>query len=205
MKAGQAQLLVKMFNKKEIRRTLRIARGKETRRKEKSSLVMERLFSLPEWPEAKTVLYYFEFSSEVITSISLDKAWSEGKVVCFPRVCGNDLRILEIKFLTELLPGAYGIMEPGRTVELSAERQIASSDIDLILVPGLAFDEQGYRLGSGYAFYDRFLKTTRPDSLRVGLAFESQVLPLLPREEHDERIDILLTETRMRRFERLPS
>lgn len=166
---------------------------------------MERLFSLPQWPEMKTVLFYFEFSSEVITSTSLERSRKEGKVVCFPQVCGNELRIFEIKFLSELLPGAYGIMEPGETVQLSPRRRIASSDIDLILLPGLAFDEQGYRLGSGYAFYDRFLKTTRPDALRVALAFESQVLPLLPREEHDERIDILLTETRTRTFDRQTS
>ena len=94
----------------------------------------------------------------------------------------------------DLVPGYCGIPEPRE--ELCNSRQVAASDIDTILLPGSVFDERGGRFGYGGGFYDRFL-AANPSAARIGLAFDLQVVPLAPLQEHDELLDLVVTETRV--------
>lgn len=94
--------------------------------------------------------------------------------------------------------GRYGIPEP----DAREDRALDARDLDVVVVPGLCFDVRGHRLGYGAGYYDRFLSTLRADTLRVGVAFEAQVIDHVPNEAHDERVDLLLTERRARVFDR---
>lgn len=89
--------------------------------------------------------------------------------------------------------GRYGIAEPAE----HPARHLRATDLDVVVVPGLCFDARGHRLGYGAGYYDRFLSTLRPDALRVGVAFDAQVIDHVPNEAHDERVDLLLTEERV--------
>jgi len=155
----------------------------------KSREIEERLFSLPEFKAARTVLFFASFRSEVDTGPMIRRALAFGKRVVLPKVIGTELALYEIVDLDrDVAPGAWGIPEPRepRTVRLD--------EIDLILVPGAAFDCHGNRLGYGAGFYDKLLpafsKTT------VALAFESQVVAQVPAELHDVPVKKIVTERR---------
>ena len=95
-----------------------------------------------------------------------------------------------VSALALLRPGSYVIPEPPE----AACPEINPSHIDLVLVPGVAYDRRGYRLGYGAGYYDRFLRLLRPDALKVGLAYSFQVLDVLPAEAHDVPVDLVATE-----------
>lgn len=99
--------------------------------------------------------------------------------------------------LKEMREGAYRILEPAKDLRERMDRQMDPRDLDLILVPGLAFDSNGGRLGRGAGFYDRFFQKTRNDVLLIGLAFDEQIVDSVPREPHDRLMDLVLTPTRI--------
>lgn len=111
--------------------------------------------------------------------------WPGNKRIALPRVCGEELMFHWVASRAELQPGKFGILEP------SAEASPAGNDFDLILVPGLAFDLHGGRLGRGKGFYDRFLADAR--GLRAGVCFDNQIVDSVPAEAHDLRMDFLVT------------
>jgi len=111
--------------------------------------------------------------------------WPQDKRIALPRVLGEDLQFHWVASRAELQPGRFGILEP------AADAPIAGNDFDLILVPGLAFDLRGGRLGRGKGFYDRFLSTAC--GLRAGVCFEDQIEGEVPVEPHDLRMDFVIT------------
>ena len=111
--------------------------------------------------------------------------WPAGKVVLLPRVDGEMLSLHVVDGADRLERGAFGIMEP------VAGCPVSRPEADVIFVPGLAFDPLGNRLGRGKGFYDRLLEDFQ--GLRVGVCFEGQMLPAVPCEPHDKRMDFLLT------------
>jgi 5-formyltetrahydrofolate cyclo-ligase len=152
--------------------------------------ILERLFRLPEFIESTCLMFFASFRSEVDTLPMIRKALAEGKRVVLPRVRGKDLALFEIRdFGTDVSPGAWGIPEP-------CERMpVALDAIDLMLVPGLAFDEHGNRLGYGAGFYDRLL--TVFSKMTVGLVFEVQMVPTVPADRHDVAVKKIVTEKRV--------
>ena len=115
--------------------------------------------------------------------------WPQGKNVALPRVAGEGLSLHLVESSDELRCGAFGILEP-------VEDAVPAGDsFDLILVPGLAFDERGRRLGRGKGYYDRFLATAT--GLRVGVCHDFQIVDSVPREAHDLAMDFLVTPTRV--------
>lgn len=159
-------------------------------RRTKSGEIGSRLFRLPEFIAASTILFFASFRSEVDTVPMIRQALAEGKRVVLPKVKGKDLALFEIKeFDKDVSAGAWGILEPHETDPVALE------SVDLIIVPGLAFDERGNRLGYGAGFYDKllasFAKTT------VALAFEVQVVPEVPAAKHDVPIKKIMTEKRI--------
>src|SRR5690606_8126144 len=139
-----------------------------------------------EFKSARTGGAYYAFRSEVRTDLIIERARSLGKKVALPRVEGENLAFYELSSDNRLGTGRFGIMEPLPYSPVN--------NIDLLVVPGGAFDKQGYRLGYGKGYYDRYLeKNKKTISLCVGLAYSFQLLDCLPLREHDIRLDAIAT------------
>jgi 5-formyltetrahydrofolate cyclo-ligase len=164
-------------------------------RAKKDASIRQRLFVLPEFIEAKTLLLYASFRSEVDTRKILDGSLSEGKRIMLPKVNKENRRLVlyEIAGLPELFPGFMGIPEPMLT-----EGRMRSVDMaDLIILPGAAFDTGGNRLGYGAGYYDILLSERTKKTPLVALAYEEQIVDYVPAEKHDVRIDMIITDQRL--------
>lgn len=139
---------------------------------------------------ASTLVLYSSIRSEVVTFGIFAAAVEVGKRVLYPRTVGTTLEFVAIESLEALKPSRFGICEPW------SGEPIPLAEIDLLVLPGVAFDEQGIRLGYGLGCYDRSLAAVKRPTL-VGLAYDFQVLPSLPRETHDVPVDFVVTETRI--------
>lgn len=152
--------------------------------------------SLPGFAEAQTVLLYVAaFAEEIGTAPILREALRLGKRLVCPKVDPPARRLLlyQIEHLgADFAPGVLGIPEP-----LPSRPTVEPETIDWVLVPGLAFDERGYRLGRGGGYYDRFLPRLRPSALRWAIALESQCLSQIPIEPHDQQLDGILSPSKM--------
>ena len=160
----------------------------------KNSLIQQLLFELPVFQQAQVVMFYVSFRSEVATQLMIEDALLSGKEVVVPAVnlTQKELEPFQIENMDQLTLGTYGILEP-----VNRQKPAEVEVIDLVIVPGCAFDPQGYRLGYGVGYYDRFLKTVA-GSCSVGLAFELQMVPEIPRQEsHDVPVDLIITEKRV--------
>jgi len=158
----------------------------------KSRAIMERLFALPAFDRARTVAFFASFRSEVRTEPMMTGALAAGKQVAVPRVRpGRELRFFLVADLgCDLERGCLGIPEPCAHLP-----EAPPATMELIAVPGLAFDLRGYRIGYGAGYYDRALRRfTR--ACRVGLAFECQIVERVPEAPHDERVNCIVSESR---------
>ncbi|MFC2174363.1 5-formyltetrahydrofolate cyclo-ligase [archaeon] len=154
----------------------------------KSSEIAERLFEQPEYKQAKKILLYFSIGSEVDTCRILKDAL-ETKEVYLPYVDGDRMGFSRVKSLRDLEPGEYGIPEPVNKEENNPEI------IDLVIVPGIAFDETGHRVGYGGGYYDRFLPMAKANT--IALAYDVQVIKDIPAEHHDQPVKKIVTEKRV--------
>jgi len=164
-------------------------------RKLRSRSIFQRMESSSWFRQAQTVLFYASFGSEVETWEMMEASRKEGKRVALPRVeeSVGELFIYEVRDPeAELAPGYKRIWEPAP----DPDRRLRLDQVDLVLVPGLAFDLKGYRLGYGGGFYDRLLSRWGENRPSVGLAFDLQVVKKLPVSGHDVRLSLVLTETR---------
>jgi 5-formyltetrahydrofolate cyclo-ligase len=185
--------------KEELRR--RIVRGRvaEPDKEAKSWTILKKVFLLPQFQQARTVLFYVDAGSEVRTRPFIPRAMALGKRVAVP-YCARDeegqdvLRLFLLRDLEELEPGAFGILEPKPDLRGRTERVLAAHEVDMVLVPGVVFDRRGGRIGHGWGYYDRLLRSVRPDCWLVGLAYESQVVEEVPMEPQDVFVDLVVTE-----------
>ena len=159
-------------------------------RQAKGLEIENRLFRLSEFTRSSRILFFASFRSEVNTIPMIRRALAEGKRVVLPKVKGNNLELFEIKDCEkDVSPGAWGIPEPHE------HNRVALDAVDLLIVPGLVFDEHGNRLGYGAGFYDKLLAScTKPT---VALAFETQIVSEVPAAKHDIRIKKIVTEKRV--------
>lgn len=157
----------------------------------KSKEIALKLMALEEYGKAKAVMFYAAKGSEVQTRELIEAALKEGRKVLLPitNTAAKEIEISEIKdYDRDLKKGAYGIMEPKKRTDVNEML------IDAVIVPGLAFDKYGHRLGYGLGYYDKLLgRLANAD--RIGLAYGFQVVEKLPRESHDERMGIIVTES----------
>jgi 5-formyltetrahydrofolate cyclo-ligase len=163
-----------------------------------STMAHANLWQLPSFAAAATVLLYVDFRSEVATMAMIHQCLEAGKTVAVPRVAA-DHRLITYQLTApdlDLIPGSYGILEPNPARCATIDPQA----IKLVVLPGSVFDEQGGRLGYGGGYYDRFLANAAPRAVRLGLAFELQVVPVLPLLAHDQRLHGLITESRTLAF-----
>jgi len=182
-----------VLTKENLRKLMleKLKKQREELRKKRSLSIKDKLFRLKVFKEAKTILFYLALKPEVQTRTMIEEALKLGKKIAVP-VC--DIKAKEIKPCLlrtlenrHLKKGAYGISEPFLT------RPIDPAKIDLCIVPGLAFDLSGNRLGRGLGYYDRFLSRLPESAHKIGLAFKFQVLKhlhfCLP---YDVRVDKVL-------------
>jgi len=164
-------------------------------KKAKDSLIKEKLFSLAEFHQAPIVFLFASFRSEVSTFTQIAEALSLGKRVILPSVdsLNKELRLYEIKKLSELSTGYMGIMEPA----VAEDRERDINDVTLVIMPGAAFDSKGNRLGYGGGYYDRILSRLRRKIPLIALAYEEQLFDSLPTGPHDIRVHMIVTDRRV--------
>jgi 5-formyltetrahydrofolate cyclo-ligase len=165
------------------------ARQRLTReeRRGASGAVVDRLLALRELQAARTVLLYAARAEEVDLTALVGPLRQGGARTLFPRVRGPRLELVAASDLLTLQLGHRGVREP-------AGPPIDPEVVDVALVPGAAFDPHGGRLGMGGGHYDRLLPELSETALRVGVCFACQVVPKVPREPHDEPVDLVITE-----------
>jgi 5-formyltetrahydrofolate cyclo-ligase len=152
-----------------------------------SQAVVERLTGLPELRHAQVVLLYAALTEETDIGAVIAPLHERGARTVFPRVHGDRLELVAASDLRTLQLGYRGIQEPvGPAVD--------PATIDVVLVPGVAFDPHGGRLGQGGGHYDRLLATLPSGTVRIGVCFAAQVVPVVPRDDHDLPVDIVVTD-----------
>jgi 5-formyltetrahydrofolate cyclo-ligase len=190
-----------MKSKSHLRRTV-IARRDELPPHEirrLSEAASSHLFALSEVRSARTVMFFVSFGSEIDTVPMIHGALSEGKTVAAPTAepATRTLAPREVRDVAaDLAPGSHGIREPQTHC-----RAVALGEIDAVIVPAAVWSEDGYRLGYGGGYYDRFLASV-PNAVRIGLGMEMQVVRDVPHGPRDLPADVLVTETGVRRFRR---
>ena len=182
------------MNKAEFRKLMlaRVAEVSDDEKKASDEAIATAFFEQEEYADAKMVFAYIGVGDEVSTGKIVDRLLKEGKRLCVP-LChgGGRMDAIEIRSRDELVPGRYNIPEPA-----NKEECIPPEEIDLVIVPGVAFGENGTRLGRGGGYYDRFLQAAKNAS-RIALAREVNVEKSVPCEAHDECVDKIVTETRV--------
>jgi 5-formyltetrahydrofolate cyclo-ligase len=160
----------------------------------KSMLIKSRLSQLDVFHDAQTILFYLSYDNEVNTHDLVKSDLSSGKTVVVPKTDIKKKKIILSKLDSwdDLKEGSYHILEPKK----EKIHEIDFHDIDIIIVPGVAFDLKGNRLGHGKGYYDKLLFTAK-DKLKIGLAFENQIVDQIPTEKHDVLMDKIVTEKRI--------
>lgn len=162
-------------------------------REGRSARILARVVALEAWREAAMVSCFVGVKSEVATLPVIAAAFAAGKRVAVPVVEGALLALYRIESLDELAPAPFGLLEPRKELRRKVRRLVATQ-VRLWLVPGVAFDRTGGRLGYGKGYYDALLRRVKPEVPKVGLGFEVQMLPRVPMGETDQRLSMILTE-----------
>ena len=183
--------------KQAIREQAHKNRNEQPNKEELSESICRRFCELPEYAAAGCVMYYVDVRSEVKTRQHLPQALLESKRIVVPYCVDGELELFWLRSMDELSLGAYRILEPAAEWRTRSERKISVEELDLIMVPGVAFDARGGRMGHGFGYYDKLLEHARPDAPLVALAFECQLFPEIPTQAHDVFMDKIITETRV--------
>lgn len=175
------------MDKKELRSQIRARKRAMTEEEIVSrSEALGKLFVQSEaYRNAKTIYGYLPYNQEVRTVPMLEQALKDGKRVAVPKCYGEEMKFLYLTDLTQVAPGYANIPEP------IADEPVADDPTALVLMPGLAFDPQGHRIGYGGGFYDKFL-SAEPNHPTLALCYEFQMLPHLETEDHDIPVDTVL-------------
>jgi 5-formyltetrahydrofolate cyclo-ligase len=175
------------MDKKELRRQIKQFKQAMTEEQivEKSRLLGDRFSACELYRQAKAIYGYLPYNQEVRTVPMLEQALRDGKRVAVPKVYGDEMRFIWMTDLEQTEKGYAGIPEP------IADGPVADDPTALVLMPGLAFDAAGHRVGYGGGFYDKFLEQ-EPGHPTVALCYDFQMLPHLETEDHDIPVDCVL-------------
>jgi 5-formyltetrahydrofolate cyclo-ligase len=165
-------------------------------RQEWSARITERILELPEYKQAKILMVFLSFSKEYDTESLIVHGLSVGKIVCAPKVDWRTWKMEPVKLNgpDDVLKDEHGLREPTGDEKIDVDR------IDLVLVPGLAFDTSGRRVGRGGGFYDAFLSRADLRAVKLAPTFDFQLRPAVPFDGHDQAVNIILTPTKTLRF-----
>lgn len=180
--------------KQEIRTAAHANRRDQQDKDGVSKTIVDRFMNLPEYAAAKTVMFYIDVRDEVRTRHALPEAITGDKRIVIPYCVDGELELFHLESMDELDVGMYKILEPKAELRMVAAKRLQPTDLDLIMVPGVAFDREGGRTGHGKGYYDKLLEHARADAPLVALAFECQMFPEIPCESHDIYMDKVVTE-----------
>lgn len=182
--------------KQAIREQAHANRNAQINKDELSKAICAKFMALPDYAAAKTVMFYIDVRSEVRTRQALPDALASGKKIIVPW-CNEqgELELFHLTNMEELAIGMYKILEPKAELRKLPEKVVGPRDLDLVMVPGVAFDRHGGRMGHGKGYYDKLLQHARPETPLVALAFECQLFPEIPVAAHDIFMDKIITET----------
>ena len=173
------------MDKKTLRAEIRAKKRAMTAQEieEKSAALAKAFYETAEYKNAKTIYGYLPYNQEVRTTQMLAHAMADGKQVAVPKVYGDEMKFILLS--DQVAKGYAGIPEP------IADGPVAADPTALVLMPGLAFDPEGHRLGYGGGFYDKFL-AAEPDHPTLALCYDFQMLPHLDTESYDIPVDRVL-------------
>jgi 5-formyltetrahydrofolate cyclo-ligase len=160
----------------------------------KSLIIEKKLFNLDEFKNSNNILFYVSYDNEVYTHDMIKKCLSMKKNIIVPisDLINKELILSKIERWDDLKKGSYNILEPTK----KNENKINLKDIKIILIPAIAFDINGNRIGHGYGYYDKLLKKSN-NALHIGLAFDFQIVDRINFDKHDVPVDKILTEKRI--------
>lgn len=175
------------MDKKALRAEIRAKKRAMTAQEieEKSAALAKAFYETAEYKNTKTIYGYLPYNQEVRTTQMLAHALADGKQVAVPKVYGDEMKFILLSDLSQVAKGYAGIPEP------IADGPVAADPTALVLMPGLAFDPEGHRLGYGGGFYDKFL-AAEPDHPTLALCYDFQMLPHLDTESYDIPVDRVL-------------
>ncbi|MBN2796566.1 MAG: 5-formyltetrahydrofolate cyclo-ligase [Clostridia bacterium] len=183
--------------KKDFRKKMLQIRSElnEEQVREKSKVITETLLESHLFHEKSNIMLYMDFRNEVKTSALIEYVLKHHHLI-LPKVDmkTKTMTLHWIKDISQLVKSKFGILEP------TDEYQIQPDKLDLILAPGVAFDKEGYRLGYGGGFYDRLLEKKNRCTMVIALAFDCQVAEYVPKEDHDFKMDAIITESKVMIF-----
>jgi len=187
------------MNKAELRRELlnRLHSISTEQRNEKSRKACRNLISSEQFQNASTVMMFVSLPHEVDTSEAILHAWQLGKAVAVPKVSWQQRHMIAVQINsldTGFSTSSSGLRNP------TAGVPVPFSDIDLVVTPALAFDKEGNRLGRGGCYYDRFFANPDLKATRCGFGFAEQLIDSLPTADHDEAVDMLVTDEQITYF-----
>lgn len=157
----------------------------------RSSAITKRLLALPEVDGAETILAFASIRNEVRTRASMAAAWAAGKRVVLPRVAGDELQLCLVDSETVLVEGAFSVPEPPETSAI-----VPPSQVDVALVPALAVDPRGYRIGYGGGYYDKLIPQLRR-ACTCAVAYDFQLIAEVPELPFDVAVDVVVTDRRV--------
>lgn len=177
-------IIIVLMDKKELRQIIRSRKKAFSQEElaEKSVLILKKLEGHLLFQNAQNVMLYASLPDEVQT-MDFIKKWQSRKKIILPTIVGDDIVPVELTTESNMKIGDFNILEP--------ENQPYNEDIDIIVIPGMAFDKAGHRLGRGKGFYDRFL-AKHPTTKTIGLCFDFQIMENIPIEAHDKPVDEVL-------------
>ena len=168
----------------------------ESKIAEKTRAIEAKLLDFANFLEAKIALLYVNGDYEVRTENIIKRSRDYGKIVVLPAFdpVKFEMNLMKVdNFEKDLVPGPRGVMEP----DASRCKIVPLERIDIAILPGLAFDEKGARLGSGKGYYDRLIPRLAITTRKVALTLEEQIVPQIPMEAHDKHVDIIITDKRI--------
>lgn len=180
--------------KKTIREQAHANRRAQENKDELSAAICEKFIAQSEFALARCLMAYIDVRAEVRTRRHLPKLLGGDKRIVVPYCVDDVLELFHLESMDELAIGMYKILEPKPELRARPGKRVDVQDIDLIMVPGVAFDRRGARMGHGFGYYDKLLEHARRDAPLVALAFECQVFPEIPTQPHDIFMDKIITE-----------
>ena len=180
--------------KQEIRTAAHANRKEQSDKDGVSNEIVGRFMDLSEYVAAQTVMFYIDVRDEVRTRHALPEAIQGDKRIVIPYCVDGELELFHLESMDELAVGMYKILEPKAELRSVAAKRLQPADLDLVMVPGVAFDRKGGRTGHGKGYYDKLLEHARADAPLIALAFECQMFPEIPCGAHDIYMDKVVTE-----------
>ncbi|GLC32151.1 5-formyltetrahydrofolate cyclo-ligase [Clostridium omnivorum] len=180
------------LDKKQIRNNMKTMRSNLhwNDKAKMDTIIFEKVINSDAYQRSKVIFIYVSYNNEVATHRIIEHGLSNNKVICVPKIISLEqgMKSIRINSFDELRENSMGILEP-----LYNGIEVKPNEVDLLLMPGLAFDSKGGRLGYGGGFYDKYLRKCRQDSVKIGLCYDFQLIDSVPTSELDELVDEVIT------------